>query len=407
MYLAQAAVGRADNRASETRSSFICRSHDIYRNDAMPYALLSAVRSRIRLGGAAPFNIRDIDHTLLLARGQVIRDEAQLNALFNRGAVVDAAEVRNPRAEIDNARLDALPMLWSRGVDRMGRILRTSTPAEFSSALNDAAEPVLALVERDPDLAIFQVVRQEAAGKSSYGVAHSVHAAIACYLVARRLGWDRGCMERVFKAALTMNLSMIDLQGRLATQVTPPTAAQRKLIHEHPHRSAEMLEASGVTDADWLEAVRQHHEVPGGHGYPSGSQDVSEMASLLRRVDVYTAKLSPRNTRQALAANQAGRELFLQDSQHPMAAAIVKEFGVYPPGCLVQLQSGEVGIVIKRGPTANTPVVAVLANGNGDALREPVRRSTDHPGCSVVGVVPESALRVRVSPEKLVILASR
>ncbi|HET7794158.1 MAG TPA: HD domain-containing phosphohydrolase [Rhizobacter sp.] len=373
----------------------------------MPYALLSAVRSRIRLGAAAPFNIRDIDHTLLLARGQLIRDEAQLDALFSRGAVVDAAEVRNPRAEVDKARADRLPALWSRSVDRVGGILRTPESPEFAHALDEAAEPVLALVQRDPDLAIFQVIRQADEGKSSYGVSHSVHAAIACYLVAQRLGWGQDDVERVFKAALTMNVSMIELQGRLATQLTPPTAAQRKQIHEHPHRSAEMLEASGVTDADWLNAVRQHHEVPGGHGYPSGAQDVSEMASLLRRVDVYTAKLSPRNTRQALAANQAGRDLFLQDSQHPMSAAIIKEFGIYPPGCPVQLQSGEVGIVVKRGPTANTPLVAALSNGDGDALREPVLRRTEEPSQAVVAVVPETALRVRVSPEKLLALAGR
>ncbi|HEX3140737.1 MAG TPA: HD domain-containing phosphohydrolase, partial [Rhizobacter sp.] len=272
---------------------------------------------------------------------------------------------------------------------------------------DDAAEPVLALVERDPDLAIFQVVRQEAAGKGAYGIAHSVHTAIASYLVAQRLGWGGDAVERVFKAALTMNLAMVELQNRLATQVTPLTEAQRELINDHPHRSAELLEASGVTDADWLAAVREHHEMPGGQGYPKGNQEVCEMAALLRRVDIYTAKLSPRNTRVALPANQAGRDLFLQDSQHPMAAAVVKEFGVYPPGCLVQLQCGEMGIVIKRGPTANTPVVAALTSRTGDTLLEPARRSTDHNGYGVVGVVSESALRVRVSPEKLVTLAAR
>jgi HD-GYP domain-containing protein (c-di-GMP phosphodiesterase class II) len=373
----------------------------------MPYSPLAAVRHRIQLGAPVPFNIRGPDHTLLLARGQVIRDDEQLDALFERSAVVDADEAKSPRDQIIEAPIESLPALWSGCIDRVGRTLRAPALPEFARSLGEAAEPVLALVERDPDLAIFQVVRQEAAGKSSYGIAHSVHTAIASYLVAQRMGWDTACVERVFKAALTMNLAMLELQGRLATQVTPLTAAQRDAIHEHPVRSAELLESSGVTDADWVRAVREHHELPDGRGYPRGCQDVAEMAGLLRRVDVYTAKLSPRNTRMALPANQAGRDLFLQDSQHPMAAAVVKEFGVYPPGCFVQLQCGEVGIVIKRGANANTPVVAALTNRSGDALMEPARRCTDHRGYGVVGVVPESALRVRVSPEKLVILAGR
>lgn len=353
-----------------------------------------------------PFNIRGQDHTLLLARGQVICDDDQLDALLERGALVDADEAKTLRAEVLEAPVESLPALWSGSIDRVGRTLRAVALPAFTRSLEEAAEPVLALVERDPDLAIFQVVRQEAAGKRSYGIAHSVHTAIASYLVAQRMGWDKACVERVFKAALTMNLAMLELQCRLATQVTPLTAAQREVIHEHPVRSAEMLESSGVTDTDWVRAVREHHELPDGCGYPRGCQDVAEMAGLLRRVDVYTAKLSPRNTRPALPANQAGRELFLQDGRHPMAAAVVKEFGVYPPGCFVQLQCGEVGIVIKRGSNANTPVVAALTNRLGDALMEPARRSTDHRGYGVVGVVPETALRVRVSPEKLVVLAA-
>ncbi len=373
----------------------------------MSYSPLAAVRHRVKLGAPVAFNIRGPDHTLLLARGQVIRDDAQLNALFDRHAVVDADELKTPRSEVQEAPLEHLPALWSGSIHRVGRALLAPALPEFARLLQEAAEPVLALVERDPDLAIFQVVRQEAVGRGAYGVSHAVHTSIASYLVAQRLGWDINSIERVFKAALTMNIAVLDLQSRLATQVTPLTAVQREAIHDHPLHSVEVLQASGITDADWLDAIGSHHEIAGGLGYPSRCQDVSEMASLLRRVDIYTAKLSPRNSRQALPANQAGRDLFVQDGHHPMAAAIVKEFGVYPPGCFVQLQCGEVGIVIKRGPNANTPVVAALTSRTGDALMEPVRRNTDQRGFGIVGVVPESALRVRVSPEKLVVLGAR
>jgi len=38
--------------------------------------------------------------------------------------------------------------------------------------------------------------------------------------------------------------------------------------------------------------------------------------------------------------------MFVQDQGHPMVAALVKEFGIYPPGCCVRLASGEVGLVV-------------------------------------------------------------
>ncbi len=374
----------------------------------MHYSPLATVKHRIKLGAPVPFNIRNSDHTLLLARGQVINSEAQLDALFERGALVDSDELKSPRQEITDAQPEHLPGLWGKCIDRVGRTLRASmdvNAATFAQALDEAAKPVLALVERDPDLAIFQVVRQDVKASNAYGVAHSVHTAIASYLVAHRLGWAPEQVEKVFKAALTMNLSMLELQTRLATQVTPLTAAQRETIHHHPTRSAEMLVASGITDADWLGAVGQHHEMADGTGYPNHHTTVSDMASLLRRVDIYTAKLSTRVTRGPVPANQAGRDLFMLDQGHPMTAAIVKEFGVYPPGCFVALASGEVGVVISRGTTANSPIVAALTNRKGEPLIEPVRRNTAQQENAITSVVNEATLRVRVSPERLVMLA--
>lgn len=369
---------------------------------------LAVAKQRIKVGMPLPFNIRHADGTLLLARGQVISTDEQLEALMERGALVDSEELRslNTRGEVMDAPLERLPGMWNESVDRVGRTLKSSIAADFQASLEETARPILALVDRDPDLAIFQVLRQEVAGKQHYGVSHSVHAAIAGILVAQRLGWDSENKTRIFKAALTMNLSMLELQARLATQVTAPTQNQRETINEHPMRSREMLEASGVTDKEWLEGVAQHHEVPGGTGYPHKLHEVSPIADLLRRVDIYTAKLASRVSRGALPANEAGRSIFLQDQGHPMATAIIKEFGIYPPGSFVKLASGEAGVVVKRGANANTPLVAALTNREGIALIEPVRRNTAVREFAIVSIISEKSLKVRVSPEKLVLLSS-
>ncbi len=365
---------------------------------------LSTVRQRISLGAPLPFNVRSADHTLLLAGGQVIETEEQLAALFARGALVDTDELRRPVAQVQEAPIEELPSLWKLSLDRIGTVLKASVQRDFANALDEAARPVLALIDREPDLAIFQIVRQALPSHAQYGVIHSMHAAIASQLAAARLGWDRTSMQRLFKAALTMNLAMLELQGRLATQVTPLTPAQREAVRTHPMRSVQMLQEAGVTDEDWLEAVQNHHEAPGGGGYPRGLGEVSEIAQLLRRADIYTAKLSPRATRGAMPANAAARAMFVSDAGHPMTAALVKEFGVYPPGCYVRLNSGETGVVIKRGETANTPIVASLTDRRGDPMLQPLRRNTAAPDHAIVGIVDERSLRVRVCSEQLLSL---
>jgi HD-GYP domain-containing protein (c-di-GMP phosphodiesterase class II) len=290
-------------------------------------------------------------------------------------------------------------------MDQVGQTLQSGTHEGFGQALEDVAGPVQALIERDSDLAIFQVLRQDGNGFTQYGVNHSIHAAITSFLVAQRLGWDASSMQKVFKVALTMNLSMLELQGQLALQTTPVTPEQREAIHAHPQRSVEMLQLAGITDTDWLEAVAHHHVAPDGTGYPSGVQAVNDLAALVRRADIYTAKLSPRSGRDAMAADRAGRAMFMYDPGNSMTAALVKEFGVYPPGCFVKLVSGETAVVVKRGPSVITPLVAALTTPSGTALVDPLPRDTSKVEHAISGVIGEQSVQVKLAPEKLMKLA--
>lgn len=365
---------------------------------------LAAHRGEVTFGKPLPFGICDAEGRLLLARGHVIQSESQLEALLDRGAFVERGSDAGTR--IANARPDQLPGLWESGMDQIGHLLRASAErGDFSSALDKAAEPVMALISRDPDLAIFQVVRQEEGQARQYASRHAVHTGIASYLAARRLGWSEPQVRCVFRAALTMNISMVDLQNRLTNQVTPITTLQREQIRSHPERSVAILEASGVKDADWLQAVLQHHEYGDGSGYPTGCAQACDTAQLLQRADILTAKFCARAVRRPVAADVAARALYLRDKGHPITAALIKEFGLYPPGCTVRLASGELGVVAKRGEQANAPVVIVLVSRTGEPLITPVRRNTALSAHAIAAVVPPTTLKVMMPLEKIVSLA--
>ena len=372
----------------------------------MQLAALATVKNRIVLGRPLPFNVRSADRTLLLARGHRLESAEQLQALFERGALVDIAELLSAREQIRHAPRAQLAALWREHSAQMGQVMRQADHPSFRTALDEAAAPMLQLVERDPDLAIFQVLREGANPDTDYGLGRSLHCAVTSLLVAQRLAWAPEDAARAFKVALTMNLSMLELQGQLARQRTPPTPEQRSDLRTHPMRSVIMLEMAGVTDADWLHAVLHHHECDDGSGYPSGAttSTIGDLAALARRADLYTAKLASRSTRDALHADLAGRQMFMQDPGHPMTAALVREFGIYPPGCHVRLASGELGIVVARGPTITTPIVACLTNPRGAPLPAPLRIDTSNRKHAVEAVVGEGSVNVRPSLETLLAL---
>lgn len=375
------------------------------QNNTMQFAQLSSVRHRVHLGAPLPFNVRHADQTLLLARGQQVDSTEQLQALLERGALVDLAELQTPRDEILKAARDQLPGLWSRSLGDVNRVLMSRPDATFVAALDDASQPVQCLIERDPDLAVFQVMRRAGSADLAYGARRSLQSAITASLVAQRLGWTTDQAALAFKVGLTMNISMLQLQGELARQRTPLCRLQLDALRDHPGQSVRMLELAGIRDSDWLRAVADHHEQEDGRGYPSGKQDVSDLASLVRRADLYTAKLSRRDTREALAADLAGRQMFMQDPGHPMTGALVKEFGIYPPGCFVRLASGELAIVIGRGERITTPLVACLTDPQLRSLSTPLRCSTAERARAVVAVAGESLVRMHRPSEHLLELA--
>ena len=370
----------------------------------MSFVALSSVRHRVRIGLPLPFGVLDADGQLLLNKGYMLENDDRLTTLCSRGSLVLLEELesdaRHAPDRSTQRRTKALES-WAACSNRLSAVLTEADQPHFRAALDEASTPVLDLIARDPDLAILQSMRRERGGRVQHALRHSIHSAIATRLVAERLGWDVSATVSTFKAALTMNLSVMELQGELAGSRLPPSAEQRRRLHEHPVRSRELLEQAGVTDRDWLLAVEQHHELPDGTGYPRGSSDINDKARLIRMADIYCAKLDTRITRQGVMPDRAARELFARDPANPMMQALVKEFGLYPPGTFVRLASGEAGIVVKRGATVLAPLVAALTWRSGQPRSEPLRRDTSQAAFKVLKSLGPEEVRVGVSLESL------
>ena len=362
---------------------------------------LTCVQHRIRLGCPLPFSIRDASSQLLVAKDQVVSDEHELEALVERGACVAVEELHEPHAEIAAAPPEQLPALWRRLGQTLARVLASMPSPQAPEALADAAGELAALAEREPDLAIFLLVRPDETDQAPYGVVRSLHAAAAAYLIALRLGWPRKRCLTLVKAAFTMNLGMLELQARMANMARLPNPQQRQTVQTHPTTSVATLRASGVDDEDWLQAVEHHHERPGGGGYPAGVKDVGELANALRTVDVYTAKLAGRSGRDSLPPPRAARDLLVVERGNPFALALITEFGVHPPGSLVRLYSGELAVVVRRTADSNAPQVAVLAGRRGEPLDEPLMLEASGRDRGIAGPIEGNVLRGRVSAERL------
>jgi HD-GYP domain-containing protein (c-di-GMP phosphodiesterase class II) len=374
-------------------------------SSATPVTLLELKDTHVRLNEPLPFGVCDPSGNLLLARGMVVSSAEQLQRLLDRGACLRSEDAP---AQIDrqqpavgrktNGVSDALLSVQQR---LKSLLFEPTAHARFCEEILGCGSDLSRIATTHPDCTLFHLIRTPEREHALYSVTHAIQTAIASHLIAQRLRWSAEERASLVASALTMNVSMTRLQGELAAQTAPPTLAQRQAIHEHPTRSTELLQKLAVRDQDWLRTVLEHHETPDSNGYPRGMACSFEPAEVLRQVDAFMARAIGRVTREAIYPNEAMREHFLASGRSPITAALIKEFGIYPPGTFVRLASTAVAVVLARGEEANKPLVAEIISQHGIFLTCPVARITANPEFAISGIVNSKAVLVPIDPEEL------
>lgn len=327
---------------------------------------------------------------------------AELSAVNDLASMQDSSTAPDTSAQPTPA---AAPLLldWQQLTEHLaGLLYAPKSCGDATAQIEQCAGRLKRLVHLDPDLAIFFVVSDHPDKLARYSVAHALHTAILVSIMARSKDWPAARELCGIKAALTMNLSVTQLQDELSHQTAPLTPDQRQAIRQHPTASRKLLVQLGVNDIEWLEAVSHHHEQADGRGYPYGVTDVGPVADAIRTADVFSAKLSPRIHRNGMLSPKAAAEIFKHSSASHFGATIIRELGLYPPGCLVQLSSGETAMVLRRTSDPLCPEVALLTTDEGLPLDAPRLSSTGSAHDRTVRCAAANpTLAARFTPEDL------
>ncbi|WP_157119190.1 HD-GYP domain-containing protein [Azohydromonas lata] len=379
-----------------------------------------------------PFDVFDAEGKLLLAASEPMDGHTARATMRSRnGVYADAVAVADWRrrlaARVDElirrdaplsaiARARAEPARqtsssakpgeeWEALVYLLDAALRDPSPQQpWVQRVMDVLARARELASRRMDEALFHYIHNGTRHADHY----SSHQALRCMLIAGEIGRELGFSEELLSqldcAALTMNVAMRRLQDRLALMAAPKLdAGMRAVIDQHSVEAERLLREGGVTDPVWLEAVRLHHDDSLQRLAPQQLTPGQQLAALLRRVDIYCAKISRRAGRKALTAMQAAGQACMGPDGRPdrIGGALLKVVGLYPPGCFVKLASGETGIVLARGARADQPLVAVLLNARGAVLMGPLLRDSSQPKLGVRAALRADQVPVQPSLEQL------
>lgn len=393
--------------------------------------------NQIEVDLPVPVAIWDAHGKLLLRSGDVVRNEKELELLCLHGPHVRADDykawiygyttrldqmVRENRSLQDIARtrlpadfrppsadeaLDTDPVqAWPDLHNAVTLLQRQSTDgADLFGRLGQLERRMLHLIESDPDRALFMLVQQLQDTTVGYCAIHAMASASVATLIARGLDIPATEHQTLRRAALTMNIGISRLLDELSASEGSPLPAQQIALQEHPLRSMLLLHRLGVTDPDWLDLVRDHHEMPDGSGFPARKRQLPLLQQVLRLADIMCEHLSHRKGVSTGGGQfpPAAKALLLDDSGQPspLGTAYLRALGIHPPGAFVSLANGELAVVVRRGIRANAPRVLSLIGRHGMPLGEPIPRDTSDPVFEVKGTLPRNAVRVLIDPTKL------
>jgi HD-GYP domain-containing protein (c-di-GMP phosphodiesterase class II) len=339
-----------------------------------------------------PWDVYDDRGRLLLKRGLLVSTDTQIDALIERGLFTEDDPVRE-KARVESVTTSAVALI----LDARHILQTLSAPSgsktHFSQHILSVRELVRQACAMSRDAALAMTLLHRV---GRYSIRHSVDAAIACQVVGESVGMPEAELSSAVAGALTMNISMLELQDDLQAQEEPLTDAQRELIRQHPEAGAALLLEYGVTDPLWLQVVRYHHEATDGSGYKgTRGDDIPLAAQLVSLADIYCARISSRDYRAPLRPNAALRALFLDQSKKVrdgLAQQFIKAIGVFPSGTPVRLESGEIAVVTGPGRNVKTPSVCAILGPDGMRLVKPIIRDTSQPAFGVREVVAWSEL---------------
>jgi HD-GYP domain-containing protein (c-di-GMP phosphodiesterase class II) len=271
--------------------------------------------------------------------------------------------------------------------------------------LRNIAREVVRAVELNPDVALACLFLSQIAG--TYAVRHCIETAIVVVLVARGLDKPADEVISLTAAALTMNVGMIRHHDNFQNKPGTLSSEEMAIVRRHPEDSAEMLKYAGVEDEEWISCVLMHHENDDGTGYPAGMtrEQITQNARLLSLADRYCARVSARNYRCSMLSDEALDKL-LHDPKHPADPILQEQFhrqlGKFPPGVLVKLENGELGVVIARDSGDGVLEIHCMRDAEGKALpAAATHRRTDQPQCTIVTALTEDQAELRFSMKQI------
>jgi putative nucleotidyltransferase with HDIG domain len=186
-----------------------------------------------------------------------------------------------------------------------------------------------------------------------YSYSHAVDVSVGLIAFGRQLGFPKEQLQQLGIGGLLHDIGLTQLPEYYTKHTGIFTMEELEVVKGHVELGVDMLVEAGNVPEEVIELVERHHERYDGSGYPQGLSggNIGVFGSMAGIVDTYCTIVSHRPYAKARTSASALRTIINLSGKtfHPgLAEQFIQTIGLYPIGSLVELNSSEIGIVVRQ-----------------------------------------------------------
>ena len=238
--------------------------------------------------------------------------------------------------------------------------------------LGEAVGRVADSIVRNPDA---MMLLTKMIAKGSAVARRALDVSVYMIVFGRFLQLPRESLETLGLLGLLQDIGKVRLPSELLDKTTTLNVAELELAKNHVQHSVDILREAAGLPPELPDLAALHHERQDGSGYPKGlkGSEIGLIGSIAGIVDTFDALTTPRAYAQPVSPSNALTALF-KGRNTQFSAALVEQFiqciGVFPVGSVVELSTGEIGVVIAQNLVRRLqPRVMVVMDAEGRPIR--------------------------------------
>ncbi len=218
------------------------------------------------------------------------------------------------------------------------------------SAVSDILDNMVDSIGRSPD-ALLWLSKLKQTDNHAYN--HALNVSITMMAFGNFLALSKAQVKELGLSGLLQDVGKVKISPDVLLKVGKLTREEYEYAQKHVDESLKILEKTPDIPMTTVQIVAQHHERADGSGYPKGlkESEISLPSQIAGLIDVYCSITSDKSYAKAVYHQKALDEIYRLGGiqfRSELIDQLVQFMGIYPVSSLVELNTGEVALVIQQ-----------------------------------------------------------